>query len=91
MPFALAVGAGGGCMHIFSLTYLFSFSLSLRAGPILIGIVVLGLTALSDNISVYIRPSPKVREKMSKLPPAPTASAIGPCPTVIQTSRTPRH
>ena len=30
--------------------------------------------------------------KMSKQPePAPTASAIGPCPTIIQTSRTPRH
>ena len=24
-------------------------------------------------------------------PPAPTASAKGPCPTIIQTSRTPRH
>ena len=23
-------------------------------------------------------------------PPAPTASAVGPCPTLIQTSRTPR-
>ena len=30
--------------------------------------------------------------KMSKQPPpAPTASAVGPCPTVIQISRTPRH
>ena len=29
---------------------------------------------------------------MSKQPPlAPTASTIGPCPTVIQVSRTPRH
>ena len=29
---------------------------------------------------------------MSKQPPpAPTASAIGSCPTIIQTSRTPRH
>ena len=34
----------------------------------------------------------QMREKMSKQPPpAPTASAIGPCPTIIQTSRTPRH
>ena len=24
-------------------------------------------------------------------PPAPTARAVGPCPTLIQTSRTPRH
>ena len=32
------------------------------------------------------------REKMSKQPPlAPTASAIGPCPSIIQISRTPRH
>ena len=29
---------------------------------------------------------------MSKQPPpAPTASVVGPCPTVIQISRTPRH
>ena len=35
-------------------------------------LVVLGLTALLDSISVYIGPSPKEREK------------VGPCPTVIQ-------
>ena len=29
-------------------------------------LVVWGLTALSDNISVYIRPSPKEREKKEK-------------------------
>ena len=29
---------------------------------------------------------------MSKQPPpTPTASAIGPCPTIVQTSRTPQH
>ena len=34
----------------------------------------------------------QIREKMSKQPPpAPTASATGPCPTIIQISRTPRH
>ena len=27
----------------------------------------------------------------NKPPPAPTASATGPCPTIIQTSRTPWH
>ena len=33
-----------------------------------------------------------MRVKMSKQPPpAPTASTIGPCPTVIQVSRTPQH
>ena len=31
---ALAVGAGGGCLDIFSLIYHFSFSLSLGDGPI---------------------------------------------------------
>ena len=34
----------------------------------------------------------QMREKMSKHPtPSPTASAIGPRPTIIQISRTPRH
>ena len=34
-PVALAVGAGGGCLDIFSLVYLFSFlSPSLGDGPI---------------------------------------------------------
>ena len=34
-PIALAVGAGGGCLDIFTLLYPFSsFSLSLRDGPI---------------------------------------------------------
>ena len=34
-PTALAVGAGGGCLDIFTLTYLlFSFSLSLADRPI---------------------------------------------------------
>ena len=34
----------------------------------------------------------KIEKKCpNKPPPAPTASAIGPCPTIIQTSRTPRH
>ena len=33
-PTALAVGAGGGCLAIFTLNYLSSFSLSLGDGPI---------------------------------------------------------
>ena len=35
----------------------------------------------------------KTREKKcpNNPPPAPTASAIGPCPTIIHISRTPRH
>ena len=33
-----------------------------------------------------------MRKKIStQLPPAPTASTVGPCPTLIQISRTPRH
>ena len=44
-PTALAVGAGGGCMDIFTLDYPFSpVSPSLWVG----WLVVLGLTALSD-------------------------------------------
>ena len=31
-PIVLAVGAGGGCLDIFSLVYLFSFSFSLSLG-----------------------------------------------------------
>ena len=39
-PIALAVDAGGGCLDIFTLLYPFSsFSLSLGAGPIEIGIL----------------------------------------------------
>ena len=81
-PIALAVGAGGGCLDILTpLSFLF-LSLS-------------GRRLVGDSISVYIGPSPKEREKeerkgqmrvkMSKQPPsAPTTSAVGPCPTVIQ-------
>ena len=54
------------------------------------------------SISVYIGPFPREREreerhyKREKKCPnnplaAPTASAVGPCPTIIQISRTPRH
>ena len=64
-------------------------------------LLVLGLTALWNSISVYFEASPtervKKREtteerKMSKQPqPAATASAGGPCPNIIQISRTPWH
>ena len=33
-PTALAVGASGGCLNIFTLSFLSSFSLSLGDGPI---------------------------------------------------------
>ena len=69
---------------------------------ILVGWLFLGLGALSDNISVYIGSSPKERDKEKRNdrrekkcpnnpPPATTASLVGPCPTFIQISRTPRH
>ena len=49
------------------------------------GLVVLGLKALCDSISVYIGPSPKEGERKDRqekyvqtAKPAPTVSAIGP-------------
>ena len=64
-------------------------------------LVVLGLTALWDSISVYIGPSPREREKEKRndrreknvqtTPTRTTASEVGPCPTINQISRTPRH
>ena len=64
-------------------------------------LIVLDLTALWDSISAYIGPPPRegerkekrqTREKMSKQPPpAPTASARSPCPTIIEISRMPRN
>ena len=61
-------------------------------------LVVLGLTALEtvfQSISGRLPKSEKEKrkdrreKKMSKQPPpAPTASAIDPCPTIIQISRT---
>ena len=58
-------------------------------------LVVLGLAALSDSISVYIGPSPREREKEERkdresknvqtTPTRTYCKAIGPCPTIIQT------
>ena len=65
---ALTVGAVGLFGHFFyRLSFLFTFSLSLGGGPISTGwLVVLDLTTLLDNISVYIGPSPKEREKENR-------------------------
>ena len=60
--------------------------------------VVFGLNGpLRQYFSLYRAASEREREKEMiderknvKQPP-PTASAIGPCPTVMQTSRTSRH
>ena len=72
--------------------------LQIQLSSFLVGwLVVLGLTALWDSIPIYIGPGERkekweMREKMSKNPPpAHTASTVGPCPTLIQISRMPRH
>ena len=63
-------------------------------------LVVLGLTALWDSISVYSGTSPRERERKKiemidesimseQAPPAPTVSAVGPCPAIIKISRMP--
>ena len=93
-PTALAVGAGGGCLNMFSLVYHFSFLSPHLWGTARYSLFVCGLAALEDSISVYIGPSTREREKMREriveiknvktTTPAPTASAIGPCPTIIQ-------
>ena len=70
-PIALAVGAGGGCLDIFTLLYPFS--------------------PLSPPFWETARYRLKYCLKGPLNPPAPTASATGPCPTIIQISRTPRH
>ena len=66
-------------------------------------LVVLGLTALWDSISVYIGPPPKEREKEKrndrrekKCPNHPHPHLLQeqyalPCPTLIQIIRTPLH
>ena len=73
-----------------------------RCDLVYVWLVVLGLTTLSDSISVFIGPSPRERERerreliderknVQTTPLAPTASTLSPCLTVIQTSRPPRH
>ena len=68
--------------------------LKLKAGWLVGWLVVLGLTAFWDSISVCIEPPAREWEKEERkidekknvqtAPPAPTASAVGPCPTIIQ-------
>ena len=60
-----------------------------------------GFTTRLDSISVYIEASAREREKEKRCdrqekniqttPPAPTASTVGPCPTIIQISWTLRQ
>ena len=51
---------------IFAHERIFQINISTSHFGWLVGWLVLGLTALSDNISVYIGPSPKEREKERK-------------------------
>ena len=96
-PIALAVGAGGGCLDIFTLFYLLSpLSPSLWGTARYSWLVgCFGFNGpLRQHFSLYRAVSQREGErgekgqrrvKMSKQPPpAPTASAIGPCPTVIK-------
>ena len=127
----LAVGAGGGCLDIFSVIYHLSFlSPSLwetaryrlkycLKGPLslkqptnqnffrkgeLVGWLVGLLWAkrpfetvfqsISDRLSERGRKKRETideRKNVQTPPPAPSASAVGPCPTLIQISRTPWH
>ena len=52
-PTALAVGAGGGCLDIFTLIYLFSFSLSL--GGWSGGAMVLGKLSVPGRPTIWIQ------------------------------------
>ena len=93
-PTALAVGAGGGCFDIFALIYPFSpLSPSLletaryRLKYCLKGL--LNPNQPTNQISLYRAVSQREGERKdrrekkcpNKPPPAPIASAIGPCPT----------
>ena len=52
-------------------------------------LVVLGFQALVDSMSVYIGLTPREGKRISVQPSFTlTASAVGPCPTIIQISRT---
>ena len=91
---------GWGCVDIFSLAYLFSFlSHSMVFG-------LNGPLRLYFSIHVYRTVSQREREREREkeerndrrekkcpnhFPPAPTASAIGSCPIIIQISRTHRN
>ena len=87
----LAVGAGGGCLDSFSLIYHFSFLSPSLWVEWLVG--CFGLNGpLRQYFSLYQAVSQRQGEREGRdeskrvqtTPPAPTASAVGPCPTVIQ-------
>ena len=97
----LAVGAGGGCLDIFTLLYpssplsptlwettRYRLKYCLK-GPL----NPKTTTTISGRLPERGRKKRGVideRKNVQTTPPAPTASTIGPCPAVIQ-ARTPRH
>ena len=78
-PTALAVGAGGGCLDIFTLIYPFS--------PLSPTVWETARYRLKYCLKGPL--NPKLATKQP--PPAPTASIVGPCPTLFQVSRTLQH
>ena len=78
-PTVLAVGAGGGCLDIFSLVYHFSF-----CSPSL-------WETARYRLKYCLKGPLSPKQPTKHPPPAPTESTIGPCPTIIQISRTPRN
>ena len=74
-PTALVVGAGRGCLDIFTLIFLFSF-----LSP-----------SLWETARYRLKYCLKGPLKPKQPPPASTASAVDPCYTKIPISRTSRH
>ena len=77
-PTVLVEGAGGGCLDIFTLIYHYS--------PLSPSLWETARYRLKYCLKGPLNPKQPTNWLVSKqLPPAPTASAVGPCPTVIQT------
>ena len=106
-PIALAVGAGGGCLDIFTLLYLFSplsptlwetaryrlkYCLEGPLNPKQPTNQLVGCSGFSGSLRQYFSLPDRGSEKTDKIcqttPPAPTASTVGRCPTIIQISKT---
>ena len=97
-PTALVVGAGGGCLDIFTLIYpFFPLSPSLwetaqyRLKYCLKGPLNPKPTNQPTEKGEEKRNDSREKKKSKRDPPAPTTRAVGPRPTTIQVSRTPRH
>ena len=55
------------CLKFVSYFFVWVNNVLRKKFHLVVWLVVLGLTALSDNISVYIGPSPRVREKEKRI------------------------